>query len=44
MNSLHWNIFDWHDEDSKHLDKEYLATVGVFTAIVIAVIVVGTLL
>lgn len=43
MNYLHWDINDT-DVDAKHLNNEFFAAVGIFTAVVLAVMIIGTIL
>lgn len=41
MTRLNWNIADWHDKDSKLLNEEFLVAVGAFSAVVLAVFIIG---
>ncbi len=43
MKNMNRNITDWHDRDVKVLNEEYLAVLGIFAAIVAAVLIVAAL-
>ena len=43
MNYLHWDFTDT-DQDVKELNREFLFTVGIFTAVICAVLIIGTIL
>lgn len=43
MNYLHWDFTDT-DKDVKELNKEFFVAVGIFTAVVCAVLIIGTIL
>jgi len=35
------HVFDWKDKDSKHLEKEEIALIGIFTGIVVIALFVA---